>query len=547
MGRRTDRLAVLLVLASWVALALVTSASTLWDRDEPRFARATVEMIESGNYLYPTFRGALRPDKPILVYWLMSIPVRLFGPVEWAVRSWSPIAAAIAGLLTFSIGRRLFSARAGIFAAAMLLSSPLLVFEGTAATVDALLLACTTAATAVLAAGLLGRSRPVPGLAGLAVLLALAQLAKGPVGLIPVLGFAATLAVLRPEERPSRGYRVGVVLAAAASVGLFAAWFLPADAATDGDYLRLALGRHVVARIEAPMEHHGGSYLASLPFYVPVVLFGFAPWSLYLPAAIARGRLAGRPARALLLGWSGAWFVVMTLVATKLPHYVLPLWPALALACGATLQAASEGRLDERERRWLARGGVLLALVLAAEVALLLAAPGFARMPDLRAPCAVVAGILAFAGGWALLEHRRGRHLRSAALLFLGAWAVYAGVAALILPKLEARKVVPGIAAAIRARTDRDVPVACLGYHPSTLEFYIDRPPIEDLRTPEDLARWLRRATAGVLVVPRSRIPAGSADELARAEPIADLAGFDFEKGEPIELLALGRNLRPLR
>jgi len=78
------------------ALLGVAAQTTLWDRDEPRFAEATVAMVRSDNYLYPTFSGALRPDKPVLIYWLMSIPVRLFGAGELAVRSVAAVGMAIA-------------------------------------------------------------------------------------------------------------------------------------------------------------------------------------------------------------------------------------------------------------------------------------------------------------------------------------------------------------------------------------------------------------------------------------------------------------------
>ncbi|HSU81263.1 MAG TPA: glycosyltransferase family 39 protein, partial [Thermoanaerobaculia bacterium] len=65
-----------------VAFLALTPWTTLWDRDEPRFAQATVEMLASGNYLYPPFNGHLRTDKPILIYWLMALSVRLLGATE---------------------------------------------------------------------------------------------------------------------------------------------------------------------------------------------------------------------------------------------------------------------------------------------------------------------------------------------------------------------------------------------------------------------------------------------------------------------------------
>ena len=93
----------------------IDTRSTLWDRDEPRFARATVEMVESGNYLYPTFNGHLRPDKPILIYWLMSVPIRVLGPTSLACRFFAAIGIAITCVFTFLLGRRFLDVRAGLW------------------------------------------------------------------------------------------------------------------------------------------------------------------------------------------------------------------------------------------------------------------------------------------------------------------------------------------------------------------------------------------------------------------------------------------------
>src|SRR5579864_5535025 len=149
------------ILAVLLALA---SRTTLWDRDEPRFAQATVEMIASGDYLVPTFNGGLRADKPILAYWWMSLPVRLLGPTAVAARLWSAAAMAIATLLTFATARRLLPARAGLWAMAVMAASPLAIVEGQAATTDAVLLAAVTAAMACCAAAL------IPGAGGMATL-----------------------------------------------------------------------------------------------------------------------------------------------------------------------------------------------------------------------------------------------------------------------------------------------------------------------------------------------------------------------------------------
>ena len=107
---------------------LIAGSSTLWDRDEPRYARVTVEMVESGNYLVPTFNGEVWFDKPILLYWLMSVPVRLLGPSEIACRLPAVLGTAVTLLLTFFIGKKLFGTKSGLWAEAILATTLLMLF-----------------------------------------------------------------------------------------------------------------------------------------------------------------------------------------------------------------------------------------------------------------------------------------------------------------------------------------------------------------------------------------------------------------------------------
>lgn len=223
------------------ALLGVAAQTTLWDRDEPRFAEATVEMVRSGNYLYPTFNGALRPDKPVFIYWLMSIPVRLFGAGEVAVRSVAAVGMAIAALATYAAGRWLFAPRTGLLAAAVMVTTPLALVEGSAATTDAVLLAWITVALAAFVHAFLHGWRPLHG-----VILALAfgagLLTKGPVGLaVPLASigvawwFGRSSTVLRPRQI------AWIALAAGLGLGVFLAWAIPANAATAGSLGREGL------------------------------------------------------------------------------------------------------------------------------------------------------------------------------------------------------------------------------------------------------------------------------------------------------------------
>ncbi len=396
--------------------------TTLWDRDEPRFAQAAVEMERTGNLLYPTFNGELRPDKPILIYWLMASSVRALGPTELAVRCWSALGAALACLFTFAIGRRLFSARVGLMAMLILASSPLVAVEAMAATTDAVLLAAITAAMAAFVALLeaAGRKRTLAVLA-MAAALALAQLTKGPPGLtLPLLVMAATLGLARRAKTKPPGIIPLIVVAAVISVLVFAAWAVPADRATGGDLAAAGFGHHILHRMVTPLEGHGGHFLLFLPFYLPVVLIGFLPWIVHLPGslcALVSGDIGDRSSRALLASWIALPIVLFSLVATKLPHYVLPVWPALALAVAATLDSARRGRIGGRTMTWLRRGswlyGTIAGVAMLGAVAVAFAAP----IAGFRGPALLLVGLLTAVTIFAAREQHRDKPWASMAVL----------------------------------------------------------------------------------------------------------------------------------
>ena len=113
---------------------------SLWDRDEPRFASATCEMMTQGDWLVPKFNGELRPDKPILIYWLQTISFLMFGDNPFAARFWSGIGGVIACLATWRLGEAMFDRRVGLVSAWVLALSPMMIIESKLGTVDALLL-----------------------------------------------------------------------------------------------------------------------------------------------------------------------------------------------------------------------------------------------------------------------------------------------------------------------------------------------------------------------------------------------------------------------
>jgi 4-amino-4-deoxy-L-arabinose transferase-like glycosyltransferase len=316
----------------------------LVDRDEPRFAEASREMIERGDYVVPYFNNRYRFDKPPLTYWAQVASYRVFGQNPFAARLPSALAAALTAVAIFAWGRREVSERAGLWAAIIFTLCLQTFIHAKAAVADMWLVLFMTlahrAGYELLCDRFGGDWRSVvvrPG--GLRpwwwlfyLSLGLAFLAKGPIGWMP-LGTVVLLQFLRPVSYFSGRFLFvrGILL----MLALIALWGVPALLRTNGEFLEVGLGRHVVGRSFGTMQGHGGSSivaaLASLPFYFLTVFVTFAPWSWKLPW-LTRRLWRNRDGLDLyLIAGTGVIVVIFTIVKTKLPHYILPAFPLLGL------------------------------------------------------------------------------------------------------------------------------------------------------------------------------------------------------------------------
>jgi 4-amino-4-deoxy-L-arabinose transferase-like glycosyltransferase len=524
----------------------IDSRSTLWDRDEPRFSRATAEMIESGNYLYPTFNGRLRPDKPILIYWLMSVPMRVLGPTSLACRFSSSMGIALTCLFTFLLGRRFLGVKAGLWSMAILASTLLILVEGTAATSDGILLPSMVAVMVLFGCSFKSTLRWYH-VAALGVAFGLGLLAKGPVALLPIVVIAVTLWLIRKSEIRARLGWGQLGGAALLGVLLFLAWAIPANNATGGEFLRLGIGHHVLARAAKPLESHGGRFLLSLPYYLPVIIAGFFPWTLHLPgsiSAVLNRRVGTAHFRELFLAWVVSIVVIMTLVATKLPHYVLFTWPAMALAVGGTLAAAAQGKLADIDRNWLRGGVYFFGPVAGGAVAAFLAAPLWLHLPGAIVPFWTAAAVLAAVSVLAMRQQLQNRVQASAVTLLVGMLVLLLPVMLGVMPALENVKVAPALAQAVRQQTAQEVPVATFGYDEPTLYFYLGRR-IESLGSEEAVRAWAGQPQPGVLVITKAALAAleGHDGSLGLAE-LASKEGLNYAKGKPLEVAAMLRRER---
>jgi 4-amino-4-deoxy-L-arabinose transferase-like glycosyltransferase len=353
---------------------LGTWSLPLIDRDEPRFAEASREMIERGDYIVPYFNNQLRLDKPPLTYWAQVVSYHIFGENDFAARFPSAIAAALTALSIFLWGRRMDGEKLGWWAAIIFTLSLQTFVHAKAAVADMWLVLFVTLANwggyELIQRRTLNAQCSMPNSERLNQIsnvkrqtsiwwvifylaLALGFLAKGPIAWTPLLTVGVAIIYTRNWQVTRRFKFVGGILL---MLAVIAPWGIPALVQTRGDFFTVGVGRHVVSRSFTALEGHGASslemYVLLLPFYFVMVFISFFPWSIKLPWLIrklwrrektevihlrqgyggqADSDYGGLLVDIYLLTGVAVVFVIFTLVSTKLPHYTLPAFPLLAL------------------------------------------------------------------------------------------------------------------------------------------------------------------------------------------------------------------------
>ena len=302
----------------------------LIDRDEPRFAEASREMRQSGDFLVPRLNGDYRFDKPPLIYWCQVLAFDAFGENDFAARFPSAVFAALAAVATWIFASRMFGAHVGIWSGLMFATCLQVFIHARAAVADMPLVFFFL--TATWADWEKSRNpRSAVWWWTFYLSLGLGFLAKGPAALLPI--FFTPLHSFFNCSRFRFKFR-SALLGGLVVLSVIGVWGIPAVIATNGEYLQIGLGKHVLQRSLQPMESHGGAdfagYLLFLPFYLVGSFFSFFPWCLFLPACMKRLLAHREPDENYLLGPILIVLFVFTLIQTKLPHYVLPAYPMLA-------------------------------------------------------------------------------------------------------------------------------------------------------------------------------------------------------------------------
>ncbi|MFY8146909.1 MAG: ArnT family glycosyltransferase, partial [Rhodobacter sp.] len=330
-----------LALLLFALLAFVPGIASLpvTDRDEARFVQASRQMVESGDFIDIRFQDEARHKKPVGIYWLQSAAVLASGQGPgaelWVYRLPSLIGATLAVLLVAVVGTPLFGRPAALAAAAVFAAGLVIGGEARIAKTDAALLATILVAQAVLVRLYLGRpvGRAAPFVFWLAI--AAGTLIKGPIGpMVPALT-ALTLCLLDRNTGWLRPLRSAVPILLALLVTL--PWFLAITLRSNGTFWLGSVATDLLPKIASGQEGKGappGSYLVGLWF----TFWPATPLLVLAVPAIWRARRDA--ATRFCLAWVIPVWLLYEAIPTKLIHYTLPVFPALALLAVAHLPTA---------------------------------------------------------------------------------------------------------------------------------------------------------------------------------------------------------------
>ena len=502
----------LLAVAAIVLLAPGLGLRDPWPADEPRFALIARDMVATGQWLFPQVGGDLYQDKPPVFFWSMAAGYQFTGSLRLAFLLPSLLAGIGTVLLTYDLGRRVWSRAVGLAAALLLLASVQLVIQARAAQIDMLLAFFTTASLYAIGRHLLaGPDWRAYAMGGFAA--GIGVITKG-TGFLPLLLLVPFFALRRLGFSGlwSGGGGSRWWLAPAALLGGIALWFVPmvVTVAVSGDpalaaYRDEILFQQTVTRYAASWGHQEPWYY----FIVKVIPPLWLPGTLLLPWLVAFWRDAwrrrdGRPW--LLLGWIVLVVTFFSLSPGKRGVYILPALPAFALAVAPFLDELLARRGVQRSLFGLAAGVVAVAAGASAYLGVIRpeALARLAEQHDVTSVAPLVALAVVAGVALALLRPARGAQAWVATLLAVtwiqGLW---------INPMMNGARSGRDFVAVVEAATPDEAELGLLGYREQYL-LYLSRPVTnfghrrasrEGDQEADDAAHWLNDSPGRVLVV----------------------------------------------
>ena len=386
----------LLILVGMGLFSVRLGNTHLWDQDEGYYAAAASEMYAKNDWVVPSFNGELFAHKPPLMFWGMMLGYSGFGVSELGARFVSSLFGIGTILLTYQLARRLFDSLTGLMSGLAIGSCIMFTMVARSATADAHLTFLVLLSLSIWMNGYLraiglnrdAKLRSIPWFVWIAAyaVMGLGVLTKGPIGFLFPLAVIG-LFLLNEQERAATDsksagarlwrtiepympfsffqtlWRMRPITAVACILAVAGPWYCWVQIRTDGAFLREFIGIHHMGRFSGAMDNHSGP----IYYYVAACLLGMYPWSAFaIPTFIQVFRECVSPVRSFAMRfvvcWAAVYLVIFSLAGTKLPNYVLPAYPALAIFCGRFF-AVWMTDIRRVNPRWLHLGWALMILV----------------------------------------------------------------------------------------------------------------------------------------------------------------------------------------
>ncbi|WP_313454534.1 glycosyltransferase family 39 protein [Brevundimonas sp.] len=516
------------------------------DRDESRFAQATAQMLESHDFVDIRFQDEPRWKKPVGIYWLQAAAVALTSDVEdrdiAPYRLPSLLGAALAAWAAAWAGTALFGNRVGFLGGAILGTTFLLSTEAGIAKTDAVLCGATTLAMAALARIYMATQageRPIrPHKLLFWLGLGLSILIKGPIGLL-VVGLA--IIALSIWDRDVKwlgrlGWGWGLPLVAL----MVGPWAIAITIATDGGFWREAIGGDLAPKIAGAHESHSGfpgMYLLLAPLL-------FFPSTLLLPAAVSTGwSRRAEPAIRFLVCWLVPGWLMFELAPTKLWHYTLPTFGALALLAAAAL-ARPIGTVSRIVGAILA---VLAAVLIIGVTVYGLTVYGTSTAQTWAALTIGTAAAAALVGAFLLLNRASITALLASLVFGITAHAALAGTIRQLRPLAIAPQLEKTLEAAdLHPRQGRTPgPVAITGFHEPSFVFLTGRD--TDLTDAQGAAEALAEGRPAIVEArDADAFRAASARLGVSGRAVGTVRGHNYSEGDDVSLTVYAPPPRPV-
>jgi 4-amino-4-deoxy-L-arabinose transferase-like glycosyltransferase len=539
--RSHARLCAVLVLLSLACFLPGFTTLQPMDRDEPRYAQASKQMLETGDLVDIRFQDEARHKKPVGIYWMQSASVAIgqaLGVPEARTtvalyRIPSLLGAIATVLLTYWAALAFFGRRGAFLTAALMATCVILMVEARLAKTDAMLTACSVAVMGGLARAYLSRGAGVLPRRALLIFwmgFALGILIKGPL----VLMFAGlTAAVLSYKERSARWLLTlrplpGLVF----TLAVVLPWFVAIAIKSHGEFFAASVGQDMLGKVGTAQKYHW----APPGFYLVSFFATFWPGAILAAIAVPFAWIHRREEPvAFALAWIVPSWIVFEAVPTKLPHYTLPLLPAVAII---TVMAIARHFVGPH--RPAAKLATILIPFIPVGLTIGLSAVGwsFDGMPPFRAlPFLVISSLLALWAWWLFLKSRLVPSLWAS---FVASAFLAIGVFGFAQLDLRSLKLSDRLAEVARNVPCENPQVATLGYREPSLVF-LTGTNLDMVDSGAEASQFLSRGGCRVVFVD-SRFEGDfrAENERLRQQPALStrIHGFNINSGRRVDIAA---------